>query len=61
MRLDDLNVSDVFFWEGKKYTIFLKLKKDFGIYYLIPCLEYPMLGECVDMPSNRIVKPVVRV
>ena len=60
MKIKELSVSDRFTWNGKKYSVFLKLKKDPGKSYKIPCMEWPQ-GGCLDMPSNRIVKPIMRI
>ena len=60
VKLIDLKVSDRFYWKGKKYQIFLKIKHPKGA-YKIPCFDWPMPGEIIDMPSGRKVKPVVRL
>ena len=58
-RIIDLKTGDLFLWKGRKYKIFLKLKHPTKA-YKIPCYEPPQ-GECVDMPSGRKVKPIIRI
>lgn len=61
MKLRELDTSDVFYWKGNKYSIFFKIKNEPSKAYKITCLNWPNPSECIEMPCNRIVKPVIRV
>ena len=50
-------MSQVFFWKGKKYKQFMRVRYDKKS--PITCYEFPQ-GPYLDMPAGRDVKPVLR-
>jgi|TARA_R110000851_G_scaffold302789_1_gene460204 hypothetical protein len=61
VKLHLLDVGRVFYWKGGKYTIMFKLRNPPRKAYKIPCWNHPNPSFAVDMPSNREVKPVMRL
>ena len=59
MKLQDMPMTSRFYWKGKKYKIFMKMKSPPKA-YKIPVYEYPQ-GPVIDMPSNRQVKEIIQI
>jgi len=60
-RLEDIPYETEFYWEGERYRQFLRPKHPKGKFTVICYLAKSMDSERVDMPSGRLIKPVVRV
>jgi hypothetical protein len=62
MRLGDVPYEIDFYWKGKRYKQMVKpkrpAKKAFTV-AVMPWLDFS--ADLIDMPSGRIVKPVVRL
>jgi hypothetical protein len=58
VKLKDVPYECDFYWKGDRYRQFVRPKKSNGA-FKVTCYQPPQ-GECVDMPSGRDVKPIVR-
>jgi len=60
-KISELKVGDVFFWKGKKYSVFITLKKPPKKAYKVSVIDWPNPNGSYYMPSGRKVKRVVRL
>lgn len=60
-RLKDIPYKTEFYWKGKRYKQFMRPKHPTGKFTVICYLARSPDNEYIDMPSGRLIKPVVRV
>lgn len=59
MRIRDIPYEVGFYWKGNKYRQIIRLKEMPRRCTVVCAIVGDMDGDWVDMPSGRLVKPVI--